>query len=90
MRPQSFVLLQESICHVWMAQLGGYFTTEIFHRLLATLVFHLNLQVDPRNVQLLQRWSRDYTIKTVLQEIRRLMTIKDNMKLSQPPEGTTF
>ncbi|GBP64510.1 Ubiquitin-conjugating enzyme E2 variant 2 [Eumeta japonica] len=46
--------------------------------------------VDNRQVPILARWQRDYTIKTVLQELRRLMTLKENMKLSQPPEGSTF
>ncbi|KAG6444844.1 hypothetical protein O3G_MSEX003544 [Manduca sexta] len=47
-------------------------------------------RVDNRQVPILARWQRDYTIKTVLQELRRLMTLKENMKLSQPPEGSTF
>ncbi|CAG4947287.1 unnamed protein product [Parnassius apollo] len=46
--------------------------------------------VDNRQVPILARWQRDYTIKTVLQELRRLMILKENMKLSQPPEGSTF
>ena len=46
--------------------------------------------VDNRLVPVLARWHRDYTIKTVLQELRRLMTSKDNMKLSQPPEGSVY
>nr|QBH73141.1 ubiquitin-conjugating enzyme [Essigella californica] len=46
--------------------------------------------VDYRQVPVLARWQRDYTIKTVLQELRRLMTLKDNLKMSQPPEGSTF
>ncbi|XP_033219705.1 ubiquitin-conjugating enzyme E2 variant 2 isoform X2 [Belonocnema kinseyi] len=46
--------------------------------------------VDNRSVPVLAKWQREYTIKTVLQELRRLMTLKENMKLSQPPEGSTF
>lgn len=46
--------------------------------------------VDRRHVSVLGRWQRTYNIKTVLQELRRLMTQKENMKLTQPPEGTTF
>merc|ERR1719220_2103228 len=46
--------------------------------------------VDIRAVPILSRWSREYTIKSVLQELRRLMLLKDNMKLSQPPEGSTY
>ena len=48
------------------------------------------LQGDVRHVPILSRWSREYTIKSVLQELRRLMLLKENMKLSQPPEGSTF
>ncbi|KAJ8977667.1 hypothetical protein NQ317_010406 [Molorchus minor] len=46
--------------------------------------------VDSRQVPVLVRWQRDYTIKTVLQELRRIMTLKENMKLTQPPEGSCF
>lgn len=46
--------------------------------------------VDKRAVPVLTRWQRSYSIKTVLQELRRLMTMKENMKLTQPPEGSTF
>lgn len=47
-------------------------------------------QVDHRSVPMLARWSREYTIKTMLQEIRRIMTMKENLKLAQPPEGSCF
>nr|QBH73146.1 ubiquitin-conjugating enzyme [Isotomurus palustris] len=47
-------------------------------------------QVDSRLVPILSRWQRDYTIKTLLQELRRLMTSKENLKLTQPPEGSMF
>ncbi|KAK6630938.1 Ubiquitin-conjugating enzyme E2 variant 2 [Polyplax serrata] len=46
--------------------------------------------VDSRSIPVLGRWQRDYTIKNVLEELRRLMTLKENMKLTQPPEGTSF
>jgi ubiquitin-conjugating enzyme E2 variant len=49
-----------------------------------------NGQVDTKSVPALARWDRNYAIKTVLQEIRRLMLIKENLKLSQPPEGATY
>jgi hypothetical protein len=47
-------------------------------------------QVDPRAVTVLARWNREYTIKTILQEIKRQMLIKENLKLTQPPEGSMF
>ena len=46
--------------------------------------------MDPRAVTVLARWNREYTIKTVLQELKRQMLIKENIKLSQPPEGAMF
>lgn len=49
-----------------------------------------NGTVDTRVVQILSRWNRDYTIKILLQELRRLMLQKENIKLAQPPEGSVF
>lgn len=46
--------------------------------------------VDRRVVPVLARWQRNYSIKTVLQELRRAMIVKENQKFVQPPEGTTF
>lgn len=46
--------------------------------------------IDRRQVCVLARWQRSYTIKTVLHELRRLMTQKENMKQPQPPEGTCY
>lgn len=46
--------------------------------------------VDRRVVPILARWQRNYSIKTVLQELRKAMTVKENQKFVQPPEGTTF
>jgi len=46
--------------------------------------------VDRRVVPVLARWQRNYSIKTVLQELRKAMTVKENQKFAQPPEGTTF
>lgn len=46
--------------------------------------------VDPSRLPLLSRWSREYTIKSILQELRRQMTAKENLKLPQPPEGSNY
>ena len=62
-------------------------------KILQALVFSIVIlfsQVDPRAVTVLARWNREYTIKTVLQELKRQMLIKENIKLSQPPEGAMF
>jgi len=46
--------------------------------------------VDRRNIQVLARWQRGYSIKLLLQELRKVMAVKENLKHSQPPEGTNF
>lgn len=46
--------------------------------------------VDSRIVPVLARWQRNYSIKTILQELRKAMAVKENQKFSQPPEGSTF
>jgi ubiquitin-conjugating enzyme E2 variant len=49
-----------------------------------------NGSVDGRSLPLLARWQRDYTIKSLLNEIRRQMLLKENIKLAQPPEGALY
>ncbi|KAL3085000.1 hypothetical protein niasHS_010069 [Heterodera schachtii] len=47
--------------------------------------------VDKRVVPSLRQWNPSYHIKTVLEDIRRhLMTAKENSKLSQPAEGSSY
>jgi len=46
--------------------------------------------VNRRQIPVLARWQRPYTIKCVLHELRRLMTQKENMKLAQPPDGSAY
>uniref|UniRef100_A0A665X0T5 UBC core domain-containing protein n=1 Tax=Echeneis naucrates TaxID=173247 RepID=A0A665X0T5_ECHNA len=41
-------------------------------------------------IPILAKWQNSYSIKIVLQELRRLMMSKENMKLPQPPEGQTY
>ena len=49
-----------------------------------------NGSVEARSLQLLARWQREYTIKSILHELRRQMLLKENIKLSQPPEGSSY
>uniref|UniRef100_A0A3B3RAG0 Ubiquitin-conjugating enzyme E2 variant 2 n=2 Tax=Paramormyrops kingsleyae TaxID=1676925 RepID=A0A3B3RAG0_9TELE len=49
-----------------------------------------NGTVDARSIPILAKWQNSYSIKVVLQELRRLMMSKENMKLPQPPEGQTY
>lgn len=46
--------------------------------------------VDPRATAVLAKWQNSHSIKVVLQELRRLMMSKENMKLPQPPEGQCY
>lgn len=46
--------------------------------------------VEPRAVPVLYRWQRHFTLKTVLQELRKMMLMKENVKLPQPPESSVF
>ncbi|XP_037654533.1 ubiquitin-conjugating enzyme E2 variant 2-like [Choloepus didactylus] len=46
--------------------------------------------VDAWGIPVLAKWQNSYSIKVVLQELRRLMMSKENMKLPQPPEGQTY
>ncbi|XP_005372237.1 ubiquitin-conjugating enzyme E2 variant 2-like [Microtus ochrogaster] len=47
-------------------------------------------RVDAQSMPVLAKWQNSYSIKVVLQELRRLMMSKENMKLPQPPEGQTY
>lgn len=46
--------------------------------------------VDPRAISVLAKWQNSYSIRVVLQELRRLLMAKENMKLPQPPEGQCY
>jgi ubiquitin-protein ligase len=47
-------------------------------------------QVDLSKLPSIANWKRDFTMETVLIEIRRYMAAPANKKLPQPPEGTNF
>lgn len=49
-----------------------------------------SVQVDPRATAVLAKWQNSHSIKVILQELRRLMMSKENMKLPQPPEGQCY
>ncbi|XP_064611390.1 ubiquitin-conjugating enzyme E2 variant 2-like [Liolophura sinensis] len=46
--------------------------------------------VDRGKVPVLNSWQRKYSIKTVLTELRKIMTLKENIKLPQPPDTSSF
>jgi len=47
-------------------------------------------KVTPGRIAVLASWRRDYSLETVLVEIRREMASSQNRKLPQPPEGSVF
>lgn len=47
-------------------------------------------RVDSTKFPALGHWKREYTLETVLTELRRDMASPANRKLPQPPEGTLF
>lgn len=48
------------------------------------------LQINAKEMPMLCHWQNTYTLCALLKEIRRLMTLKENCKLAQPPEGSTY
>ncbi|KAM0697058.1 hypothetical protein Q7P36_003129 [Cladosporium allicinum] len=49
-----------------------------------------NGKVDLSKLPSIASWKRDFTMETVLIEIRRYMAAPANKKLPQPAEGTNF
>lgn len=47
-------------------------------------------RVDAARFPVLGGWRREFTMETVLTELRREMAAPANRKLPQPPEGTTY
>ncbi|XP_059186164.1 ubiquitin-conjugating enzyme E2 variant 1 isoform X2 [Centropristis striata] len=46
--------------------------------------------VDLRALTSLDRWKSSHNIRTVLQELRHHMMLKENNRLPQPPEGQVY
>ncbi|XP_070758297.1 ubiquitin-conjugating enzyme E2 variant 1 isoform X1 [Enoplosus armatus] len=53
-------------------------------------VHNLNGVVDIKSVTSLSRWKNNYNIRMVLQELRQHMMMKENNRLSQPPDGQVY
>jgi ubiquitin-conjugating enzyme E2 variant len=47
-------------------------------------------KVEPNKLPCLVQWKRDFTMETILIELRRYMALPQNKKLPQPAEGSTF
>lgn len=48
------------------------------------------VQIDAKRFPTLGHWNRNYTMETVLAELRREMSAPQNRKVQQPPEGTMY
>ena len=44
----------------------------------------------PSRFELLRSWRRDYTMESILMDLRREMSSSHNRKLPQPQEGATY
>ncbi|KFY32183.1 hypothetical protein V501_08144 [Pseudogymnoascus sp. VKM F-4519 (FW-2642)] len=49
-----------------------------------------NGQVDPSKLPCLAQWKREYTMETVLIDLRRYMAHPAHKKIPQPAEGSTY
>ncbi|KAK3066266.1 E2 ubiquitin-conjugating protein mms2 [Teratosphaeriaceae sp. CCFEE 6253] len=49
-----------------------------------------NGRVDLSRMPAIATWKRDFTMETILIEVRRFMAAPANKKIPQPPEGTNF
>ncbi|KAF1356818.1 ubiquitin-conjugating enzyme/RWD-like protein [Delphinella strobiligena] len=49
-----------------------------------------NGKVDLRQLPAIAQWKRDFTMETVLIEIRKYLAAPAHKKLPQPPEGQSF
>lgn len=46
--------------------------------------------VDVRRIPCLKSWARNMNIKNILAGLREQMTAKENLKMAQPPEGSSY
>ncbi|KAF2657533.1 UBC-like protein [Lophiostoma macrostomum CBS 122681] len=49
-----------------------------------------NGKVDPTKLPCLVQWKREFTMETILIELRRYMALPQHKKLPQQPEGSTY
>eukprot|EP01115_Flamella_aegyptia_P012452 TRINITY_DN6215_c0_g4_i2.p1 TRINITY_DN6215_c0_g4~~TRINITY_DN6215_c0_g4_i2.p1 ORF type:complete len:163 (+),score=12.70 TRINITY_DN6215_c0_g4_i2:75-491(+) len=49
-----------------------------------------NGEIITSKFNILKNWNKNYTLETILTELRNQMTTHSNKKLVQPPEGSVF
>lgn len=64
------------------------FDMHITYKLIAEAV--VVLQLMAREVPMLANWHSNHTMCMLLKELRRMMTLKENCKLTQPAENSTY
>ncbi|KAJ6797249.1 ubiquitin-conjugating enzyme E2 variant 1C [Iris pallida] len=65
-------------------------TVRFHSRVNMTCVNHETGVVEPKKFSMLANWQRDYTMETILTQLKKEMATPHNRKLVQPPEGTLF
>nr|VDD11287.1 unnamed protein product [Brassica rapa] len=65
-------------------------TVRFHSRINMTCVNHETGVVEPKKFGLLANWQREYTMETILTQLKKEMSTSHNRKLVQPPEGTCF
>ncbi|XP_055997979.1 ubiquitin-conjugating enzyme E2 variant 2-like [Ostrea edulis] len=65
-------------------------TVRFATRIKMTCVNESSGVIETKKLESVRNWNRSMSIRNVLQDIRRQMTLKENSKLSQPPEGSSF
>ncbi|PVF99898.1 UBC-like protein [Serendipita vermifera] len=63
---------------------------EFISKVNVPFVNQTNGKVDPTRLAVLANWNRNYSLETILVEMRREMAAPANRKLPQPAEGSTF
>ncbi|KAF9294621.1 E2 ubiquitin-conjugating protein mms2 [Mortierella antarctica] len=65
-------------------------TVFFLSRINLSCVNQTNGHVDPSKLSCLLNWKRNYSLETILMELRREMGASHNRKLPQPQEGSMF
>ncbi|EPX72103.1 ubiquitin conjugating enzyme Mms2 [Schizosaccharomyces octosporus yFS286] len=47
-------------------------------------------EINPNKIGCLRHWKREYTMETILLELKKEMASSSNRKLPQPAEGSTY
>uniref|UniRef100_A0A3Q3ASE3 Ubiquitin-conjugating enzyme E2 variant 1 n=1 Tax=Kryptolebias marmoratus TaxID=37003 RepID=A0A3Q3ASE3_KRYMA len=65
-------------------------TVRFVNKINLTGVNSSNGLVDLKSMPSISRWKKSFNIKILLQELRQHMMMKENSRLSQPPEGQVY